>query len=235
MLELINKLIEDYKNNKFKESPYSQSYYFFEDYDKENHIGWYSKPNNSIRISDHWNFYSQGETHCKIDDLKSDEIIKGWKICKYDNKKGTYSIICDDEQIILSLLEEFKKIDKVKMEIKRIENEKKEAIAKIEREKREKEYKKELKIEIKNLLEKINKNIKLKEDLKKLINLGEFHTTAYGSRNYKETPELKLYKKFSILFKNTTEKNNAPRGGKIGNIYVLSKKDINKLKKVVAF
>lgn len=29
MLEVINKIIEDYKNDKFEISPFSKSYYFF--------------------------------------------------------------------------------------------------------------------------------------------------------------------------------------------------------------
>lgn len=62
-------------------SPYSQSYYNSWD------IDWDHKPEGSLRISDHWNFYSKGKDHCVTD-------IKGpvwWALGKYDN--GIYKIL----------------------------------------------------------------------------------------------------------------------------------------------
>lgn len=64
-------------------SPYSNSFY------NAINIGWNYKPEGSLRISDHWNFQSKGETHCKI--KGTTEYIEGWKMCRYEN--GEYVIL----------------------------------------------------------------------------------------------------------------------------------------------
>jgi hypothetical protein len=62
-------------------SPYSESFY------NSKEISWGSKPEGSLRISDHWNFESNGSVHCKIN--TSDEYIGGiWILARYEN--GTY-------------------------------------------------------------------------------------------------------------------------------------------------
>ncbi len=70
----------------FKEihkSPYSNSFYDSKD------IDWDFKPENSLRLSDHWNFYSYGEKHCCLDN--TEEYTQKWLLCQYKN--GVYNII----------------------------------------------------------------------------------------------------------------------------------------------
>ena len=70
----------------FKEihkSPYSNSFYDSKD------IDWDFKPENSLRLSDHWNFYSCGEKHCCLDN--TEEYTHKWLLCQYKN--GVYHII----------------------------------------------------------------------------------------------------------------------------------------------
>lgn len=63
------------------ESPYSKSYYNYEGVD------WGYKQEGSLRMSDHWNFESRGDIHCKTDC----DITTGWAVGKYSN--GVYKII----------------------------------------------------------------------------------------------------------------------------------------------
>lgn len=65
-------------------SPYSSSYY------NANDISWGSKPEGSLRISDHWNFESNGEIHCKLKGIKEYQSNR-WILAKYKN--GEYIII----------------------------------------------------------------------------------------------------------------------------------------------
>lgn len=59
-------------------SPYSDSFY------NSKNISWTSKPEGSLRLSDHWNFESYGEIHCKLD--TTDEYISGvWILARYEN------------------------------------------------------------------------------------------------------------------------------------------------------
>ncbi|WP_052356687.1 hypothetical protein [Faecalimicrobium dakarense] len=73
--------------NKFEnivKSPYSDTYYNTSD------ISWTHKPEGSLRISDHWNFKSRGETHCQLD--YTHEYIEGyWILGKYIN--GKYHVL----------------------------------------------------------------------------------------------------------------------------------------------
>ena len=65
-------------------SPYSASFY------NTYGIDWNYKPEGSLRISDHWNFESQGETHCKLD--TTNEYLSGiWILARYEN--GVYKEI----------------------------------------------------------------------------------------------------------------------------------------------
>lgn len=66
-----------------QQSPYSESFY------TEGEITWGSKPEGSLRLSDHWNFESEGETHCKLDSTR--EYLQKWLVCEYHN--GTYHIV----------------------------------------------------------------------------------------------------------------------------------------------
>ena len=57
-------------------SPYSDSFY------NAKEICWDSKPEGSLRISDHWNFESRGVTHCKLN--TTSEYISGtWILARY--------------------------------------------------------------------------------------------------------------------------------------------------------
>lgn len=67
-------------------SPYSFSSYAFE---KGGEISWGSKPLDSYRLSDHWNFQSCGETHCKLSNTK--EYTQKLILAKFNGK--TYDII----------------------------------------------------------------------------------------------------------------------------------------------
>lgn len=63
-------------------SPYSNSFYDSED------IGWGSKPKNSKRIADHWNFGEGKDLHCETREKKKRK--KGWAMGVY--KDGKYNI-----------------------------------------------------------------------------------------------------------------------------------------------
>lgn len=64
-------------------SPYSHSCY------NSKNIDWDYKPENSLRLSDHWNFESNGEIHCKL--YNNEEYTKKLLLCQYIN--GYYHII----------------------------------------------------------------------------------------------------------------------------------------------
>ena len=77
----LQKILKKY--NFCQQSPYSESFY------TEGEITWDSKPEGSLRLSDHWNFESEGETHCKLD--STSEYLQKWLVCEYHN--GTYHIV----------------------------------------------------------------------------------------------------------------------------------------------
>ena len=62
-------------------SPYGMSFY------NSNDIDWGYKPENSLRISDHWNFESDGQIHCPTDC----EFENGWALAEFKN--GVYHIL----------------------------------------------------------------------------------------------------------------------------------------------
>ena len=69
--------------NVISTSPYSSSYY------NAKNITWNSKPEGSLRLSDHWNFESQGTKHCQLEN--TDEYTEKLMLCEYHN--GKYRII----------------------------------------------------------------------------------------------------------------------------------------------
>lgn len=77
----LQKIIKKY--NFCQKSPYSDSFY------TKGEITWGNKPEGSLRLSDHWNFESEGETHCKLDNTS--EYLQKWLVCEYHN--GTYHIV----------------------------------------------------------------------------------------------------------------------------------------------
>lgn len=76
---------EEIKNFKYvHKSPYSQTYYDTDD------ISWERKAENSLRISDHWNFESHGKKHCQLYNI--DEYIENeWILAQYKN--GKYHVL----------------------------------------------------------------------------------------------------------------------------------------------
>ncbi len=73
--------------NKFEyinKSPYSLSYYNVPG------VSWDYKPEGSLRISDHWNFVSNGNKHCLLADAE-EEIQNNWILAKYID--GQYHIL----------------------------------------------------------------------------------------------------------------------------------------------
>lgn len=82
--EIPSELIDDMlKMDTVNSSPYSAS--FYNDWD----ISWGHKPQGSLRVSDHWNFPSQGKTHARIKD--NPDFKQGWALGQYDN--GLYNIL----------------------------------------------------------------------------------------------------------------------------------------------
>ena len=66
-------------------SPYSDTFY-----DSTN-ITWGHKPDGSLRVSDHWNFYTQDKYHCQTSTpVQNNTHIS---IGKYDRKSGRYIIL----------------------------------------------------------------------------------------------------------------------------------------------
>lgn len=59
---------------------------------------WDFTPEGTIRISDHWNFYSQGKDHCKTD-IDNELLIGKWAVGKWDSILQIYQIISIDEKV----------------------------------------------------------------------------------------------------------------------------------------
>lgn len=79
---IIYDIVKDW--NVINKSPYSLSLY------NSNDIDWNSKPEGSLRISNHWNFTSINEKHCLMEDETKNNK---WLLCEYRN--GIYHIIKD--------------------------------------------------------------------------------------------------------------------------------------------
>lgn len=77
-------LIETKDWDEISFSPYSMSIY------NSRNIDWGYKPEGSLRISDHWNFESQGEIHCRIENEEKNNHLM---MCEYKN--GIYNVIKD--------------------------------------------------------------------------------------------------------------------------------------------
>ena len=65
-------------------SPYGLSFYNAK-------VGWDSKPNGSLRISDHWNFECRGKLHCETTTYVPDNTH--WAIGQYDETIKKYVIL----------------------------------------------------------------------------------------------------------------------------------------------
>jgi hypothetical protein len=69
-------------------SPYSKSFYSSSD------ISWSSKPRDSYRVSDHWNFFTRGSYHCKTD--KDVPNNTHYAIGKWNGEDKVYNIILSE-------------------------------------------------------------------------------------------------------------------------------------------
>lgn len=58
---------------------------------------WNYTPEGTIRVSDHWNFYSRGEVHCTTD-VPAEKLIGKWAVGQYNTETGIYNIIALDEK-----------------------------------------------------------------------------------------------------------------------------------------
>lgn len=63
---------------------------------------WGHTPEGTIRISDHWNFYSRGDKHC-ITDVEDSKIAGKWVTAKYNSLTGVYEVISVDEKDFTAL------------------------------------------------------------------------------------------------------------------------------------
>jgi len=78
--KIIEWMIENW-GDVIKKSPYGFSYYNTEK-------DWDYTVDKSLRLSDHWNFYSADKKHCKIDIPYSNNEY--WTIARYDKKTDMY-------------------------------------------------------------------------------------------------------------------------------------------------
>lgn len=58
---------------------------------------WDYTPDGSIRVSDHWNFYSRGKYHC-LTDIPNERIEGKWVTARYNAATGLYHVIAIDEK-----------------------------------------------------------------------------------------------------------------------------------------
>nr|DAY15710.1 MAG TPA: hypothetical protein [Caudoviricetes sp.] len=83
----IDKIAKE-KDFNISTSPYSFSIYAIP---KNEKVDWNYKPKDSYRLSDHWNFFSEGEIHCKL--TNEEGYTHGLILAKYNGK--TYDIVKD--------------------------------------------------------------------------------------------------------------------------------------------
>ena len=58
---------------------------------------WDYTPEDCIRVSDHWNFYSRGKIHCKTN-VPNDKLAGKWVVAKYNTTLDIYEVISVDEK-----------------------------------------------------------------------------------------------------------------------------------------
>lgn len=78
-------------NNMVSASPYNR-YGSGSYYSKEGKT-WGTTPEGIIRISDHWNFLSQGKLHCRLEQPSTSETATGWVVAVYSSETDTYTPI----------------------------------------------------------------------------------------------------------------------------------------------
>lgn len=75
-IAIVDKFISIAENEglEVSKSPFSNSFYLHKTGEE---ITWGSKPENSYRLSDHWNFYSREAYHCCSNEINDDEFAIG--------------------------------------------------------------------------------------------------------------------------------------------------------------
>lgn len=76
-------LVEE-KGLEVSKSPFSNSFYAHEAGEE---ITWNSKPENSYRLADHWDFQTRGSMHCQTEDM----LMSVSAICQFSN--GIYHTV----------------------------------------------------------------------------------------------------------------------------------------------
>lgn len=256
-IELMNLFIEKARIGAVSKSPYSTSYYICETKEDVNKIGWNSKPDNHYRISDHWNFVSEGELHCIIKGSSYKPISK-IMIAKWDPKTNTYETMfkvnlkeiiylfnkLENNRVFKTIFEKenFFKVENIRFKKIEIENidysnikkvfEYEEYLKEKYMDKINKKRKKERLVE----LEKIVKSNKKREELLQYLEKTELFIYIKGRNRIKQNTEYKKFVKYKNLFLKIKKENVAPRGGKIGEKLNFDKKE-NKflIKKITEF
>ncbi len=72
-------------------SPYSNSFY------NSKEITWDYKPDRSLRVSDHWNFWSRGKQHCVTD--RPVENGTKWVLAEYHAEDGKYHVLKEYDEV----------------------------------------------------------------------------------------------------------------------------------------
>lgn len=199
------------KEYKISKSPYSKSHYILK---QDDYIDWGHKPENSLRISNHWNFFTGGCVHCEL--AHTTEKVSEWLVCEY--KEGKYHIIAENEEAE-RILEKIERPERIKQEkeAKEWRKIKKEEQAK----KRAKEENKRNNFE-KQKAENIC-NLLLSGKTRLIEERGTGRNRRYIDINKNVVEFLELFKiKYCI-------KNDAPRGGQLGDYIEVNKISLKKI------
>lgn len=81
-------------------SPYNKGY--SGSFYNTNEKSWDYTPDGTIRVSDHWNFYSQGTIHC-ITDIDDKKIVGKWVVAQYSASTNRWNVISADEKDFTAL------------------------------------------------------------------------------------------------------------------------------------
>ena len=200
------------KNKRISKSPYSESFYV---HNPNEIIDWDTKPEGSIRISDHWNWKGNfsNEIHCPIAGAGDEPIYKKL-VCIYTN--GKYKILNLDYDETLEKVEET-------LEKNMLKNFTPQGRKRYKERKQQKE--KESEREREAILKKLKNN---KYNLN-CIYEGSFRLYETNNKTNKAINHelLELLKIFKIYFK---IKNDSPRGAKSGDYVEIDKFNIEKFK-----
>lgn len=246
--ELVELFIEKIQANSISKSPYSKSYYICENEKDLSEINWGGKPDGSLRISNHWNFqtFAGDRTHCKISNTAEDKIEKNL-VAKWNSETEKYELLFELSEettkdindlynfdFIVKLIKDNEKfISKYRKTFKAANDEvftlnngvfvlnyqkelkciSKKILKKLEKEKQQ------------ELLLKISKTKKMKQEFLAILSLKEIRVYEKGSRNVKMTKVFRSFEKYKILFEKYKKENDAPRGGLIGEKIIFNSRE----------